>query len=43
MVPAWPNSHIDELLPFADPVEDVKAQGVATDAYIIFMVDSVKS
>jgi transposase len=26
-LPTWPNSRIDELLPFARPVEDVKAQG----------------
>jgi hypothetical protein len=25
-LPAWPNSRIDELLPFARPVEDINAQ-----------------
>jgi len=25
-LPAWPNSRIDELLPFARSVEDVKVQ-----------------
>jgi transposase len=30
-LPTWPNSRIDELLPFARPVEDVKAQQVEND------------
>jgi hypothetical protein len=25
-LPTWPNSRIDELLPFARPVDEVKAQ-----------------